>query len=437
MKVAAVVRIGLLPVLAAALALVLWVRVDPLSRDTIWAEDGRDFLQGALDGAGWFTPYAGYQHLVPRMVAAAVVALAPVSGFAVAITAGATLIAGMIGALVYACSATTPLSRPARLALATITVAAPAATVEVSGNLGNLHWLLLWLSPWLFLAKPRSWWSSAVLAVVTFLVTATEIQSLVFAPLLLFGWRSRMRWPLRATAVAGLSLQIATTLLFPRATAPRSHPSAMTVWDGYLLQAVDAAWLHPLARITALIAEQGWWVAAALAIPFAVSLVGVVAASRRTRWLALMLALTSAILWTLGFVANASIDFDWAHWAVGRIPSIGSSRYGVVPSMLVLAVVVIAVDRLLSSSSAVRGGAAVVRIVAGCALIALIGSAVLSSQDAAGLTRRSQGPSWSQGVTTAAATCTTDAGSRRIATAPDRPMWAVRVPCSLLRASTN
>src|SRR4051794_5854160 len=48
--------------------------------DTIWAEDGTVFIQGALDKSlpdALFTPYAGYLHVPARLLAAVTVVFPP------------------------------------------------------------------------------------------------------------------------------------------------------------------------------------------------------------------------------------------------------------------------------------------------------------------------------------------------------------------------
>ncbi len=67
-----------LAVLVAA-TLLAWSRLSPVARDTLWAEDATRFLHvDDRDGLGatLLRPYAGYLHVVPRLLAALVLRVA-------------------------------------------------------------------------------------------------------------------------------------------------------------------------------------------------------------------------------------------------------------------------------------------------------------------------------------------------------------------------
>jgi hypothetical protein len=417
-----------------ALAAIAWFRLDAVARGTIWAEDGRNFLQGALDGVSLFHPYAGYEHVVPRAIAALVVAVVPIEGWAIGITVLTTAVTASVGALVYGVTASLPLSRLARLALAALTVLTPALASEVLGNSANLHTVFLWLAPWLFLARPRSWWSSAGLAVVAFLTTATEIQMLLFAPLLLLRIRDRRRWPLAGGAVAGLVLQIVVTVAFPRPTTDAVRPSLASVTDGFALQVGGGMWLSPLGPLLRLVADHGWWVAYVTLIP--VLVVGIVAVATRgaNRWLILVLLLAAPVLWTAGFLLNTDLGFDYAAFPPDRIATISTLRYAVAPSMLFLAVLVLAVDRWARRAPGVGGVRRGIRVGGAVVVGASVVVALVLSADGSGESRKSGGPVWAESIAVARADCA-EANTREISlqTAPARPTWQVTLSCDRLR----
>ena len=57
--------------IALAGTVLAFFRVPPVSAGTIWAEDGRVFLQEYLEqGPGLLAPYDGYLHFLPRLIVA-------------------------------------------------------------------------------------------------------------------------------------------------------------------------------------------------------------------------------------------------------------------------------------------------------------------------------------------------------------------------------
>ena len=67
--------------LTVALTAIAWFRLDGTTRGTGWADD-REFLQDAVEQGLWsslFDSYAGYLHVVPRLVVQGVLWVAPFS----------------------------------------------------------------------------------------------------------------------------------------------------------------------------------------------------------------------------------------------------------------------------------------------------------------------------------------------------------------------
>ena len=150
---------------------------------TIWAEDGWQFLQDelrrpftdlALEGV------AGYAHLVPRLIAAAVEPL-PVSAWPVALTLICAVVTALLAAYVYAASVSVipPARRRALLALAIVLL--PVAVQEAMLNIANLRLYLAFAALIAFLdlrpTRPR------LIAGTVVIVAATLSDPL---PLLLF-----------------------------------------------------------------------------------------------------------------------------------------------------------------------------------------------------------------------------------------------------------
>lgn len=400
------------------LAAAAWLRLDPLTRGTIWAEDGRNFLAGALRGESVFTPYEGYAHVVPRMLAELTVQLVAVPDYAVAMTALTVIVAAGIGLLVFGVTASLGISRGARAGLAAMTVLAPALTTEVSGNAANLHWMFLWLGPWLMLARPTTWVRSVLLGVVAFLAAATEIQLLLFIPLLMVNFRDRLRWPLAAGAILGAMVQVIAFLIDER-TRQTDHPSVLSAMHGYALQVGGGGWMTPLAPLTSAVADHGWWIAYALLVPFALAAVWLLVTSPDLRIVVVALVIGSVVLWTAGFMLNLGSSAEFGAATPEQIRTIGSLRHAVVPSMFLLAIAVLAADR--------------VRRVVGVLIVATLIVVAGLSFDGRGHSLRSVGPSWADAVAEARTTCErTEVTSIAIQTAPNAPHWVLPVSCRRL-----
>ena len=85
---------GIAALLTVGLTAIAWFRLDGTTRGTGWADD-RVFLQDSLNDGIWSTlldPYAGYLHVVPRLVVQGVLWATPLSDFAAALTLALSLI---------------------------------------------------------------------------------------------------------------------------------------------------------------------------------------------------------------------------------------------------------------------------------------------------------------------------------------------------------
>lgn len=297
----------------AVAAVVAWARLTPTTRGTLWAEDGRVFLQDAVHAPAFSTvlrPYDGYLHVVPRFVASVVAAAVPAAWWAVTICALACAIAGAVAAGVLVLSRTSGLAPAARLVAATATVLAPALPLEVLGNLANLHWFFLWLAPWLVLHVPsrrRSVWPLALLALV---VALSEVQALYVVPLLLVRRRERRLWPIRGALLLGLVAQAVAVLTTTRSAPVGALPEPAAVVVGYLVNACMTVWVGGPGAITRLVSWAGWGVTALFGLPLVLAVVTTWRGSPRRRWLVLGGLVASGLVWTVAFVLNRPPLFD-------------------------------------------------------------------------------------------------------------------------------
>ena len=421
------VSLALFGTLCAAVA---WFRLPAVARDTLWAEDGRTFLQAAADHGladTVLTPYAGYLHVVPRIIAGVVVTL-PIAWWALAMTAASCLVAGGVAVVVFVCARDVVPWLPARILVASLTVLAPLAPREVLGNTANLHSLLLWAMLWMLLYRPRTRLGAVALGGVGLLAGLTEIQGLLLVPLLLCAPRGRRRWIVRGGILLGLAAQLFVTVLWPRPPSGHLPVPPLSVAYGYLINVVMPI-VVPQAAIGPVLSWAGPAVAVAILFCLTPPVVFALARGSRLQRVAVAAFVAgSAVFFTVDIVTNPNSFYDYASFTPSQLLHAWLTRYGVVPSMMLIALVPIAASvvaerrRLAPASDAVGpdhpggrtpdGRRRLARLagVASCTLIALL----LLAQFGPQLTRRSGGPQWQPQIAAAAEGCESASPSSRV-----------------------
>lgn len=234
----------LLLVLAGAALLLWWRRPDALALPQFWAEDAAVFFRQARE-LGWralLEPYAGYFHLVPRLVAAGANLLDPAHAPLVY-----ALAAGLGTLHVCALALLRPLvSWQGRGWIAALAVVLVPDAGEVLGVLTNLQWIL---APGLLLLAlgppPRSLAGRLhdVAAIVIFGLTGPFV--IVLAPLFfLRAWREKSPGTL-STALAAAGAAIVQFASVAHSLAPLAHlgpdwpllgaAAGLRLWDSLLL----------------------------------------------------------------------------------------------------------------------------------------------------------------------------------------------------------
>ncbi|MBO0925304.1 hypothetical protein J1G44_12535 [Cellulomonas sp. zg-ZUI199] len=397
-------------------AVVAWFRLAPLARDTLWAEDGPVMLTDALDQAfpdAVLNPYAGYLHALPRAVADLLVAVVPPQSWAVAVTVACCVITGLVAALVHRCAADLVEGRWTRISLAALTVAVPVLPLEVLGNLANLHWLMLWATPWILLARPRGRVDTVVLASAALIAGLTEIQTAAFAPMLLWRTRDRARLPVRIAWLVAVAAQLVTAATTSRDAGDAPVPGVGEALTSWAYGAVLTLWTGTGRGLH--VATDVLGTAAVVPVLLVVAAACVVVVRRgdpvQRAW-ALGAPVASVVLYVLAVRANAPVLSPGDGWAI--------VRYAVVPSMLVASVVVLAVA-LLPRGRAWRVPAAVL-------LAPAVAAAVVSWQPT--VTARNEGPSWSQQVLEDQRACRADPaiGPVVVTLAPED--WWIGLDCA-------
>jgi hypothetical protein len=200
-----------------AVVLQLWRnRVAP-AFDVVWAEDGDVFLDDALSsapGATLFEPYAGYLHVLPRILGE-LVSVFPVEYAAVLLAGTAALVVALLSVYVYAAARPLVPSPTARAALAGLFVLLPAAGFETNASVANLHWYLLFATALAFVAVPTSRRAVVAGVVVAALCALSDPLAALLLPLLLLrGVRQPARaWWAPGVVVVGLALQFTAVVV--------------------------------------------------------------------------------------------------------------------------------------------------------------------------------------------------------------------------------
>lgn len=413
---------------AAALATALtWLRLPAAGRDTLYAEDGSQFVNDWAHGGSWSVlvkSYAGYQHLVPRVATGLVTRLLPVEAWADAVIVAAAVVVGCTAGLVFVLSRSVVSSRTARLGLAAVPVLVPLAGVEVIDSLANVHWYLLYLTPWLLLARPRGRATAVGLSVVALVAALTEPQTVLFAPLALW---VLLRDPRSRVIVAGWALGVAGQVItFVVAPRPRTEgsPPWLSVVKGYLASTVLASGSGHGRVVGTAVATGGWWVGLVVLLVFwGLAALALVRASAPLRVAVIACVVGSVAAWVLPYVTNnaSALYYDQVPGPPYVLPLV---RWGMTASMLLLALVPLAAGSLRA------------RNVRGCRLLGLVlvgGMVVVMSASFLMDNDGRQGPSWRDGVSQARQQCgSASAGVVRIPTGGT--VYAVQMPCDRLRS---
>lgn len=416
----------------ALAAVAAWARIPAVARDTLWAEDGRNFLQGAIDSGpigSLFVPYAGYLHTIPRMIAAVVESFVPVSGWALGMTAGSCIVAGGLAASVFVATRGIISWMPVRVALASLTVLAPLAPREVLGNAANLHTLVMWALFWIALSRPRTPASVVGLSLVALLGALTEVQALFLLPLLLFHPRDRWRWPARAMLVVGAIAQLAVTLAFPRSSGHGADDPLSIVY-GFLINSVMPLGVPQLA-IGPVLDAAGPLLGILLLVPICLAGTLVLRGGTATERVAVIaLGVGSLTVFCVSVIENPNTFYDYADMTSKQLADAWLTRYGVLPSMMLAAILLIGLGVAVRTQRRNRlwtgdAGSTILAALCGLLLISLVTQFVPED------TRRSAGPEWRPQLAAATERCETQPLGSQVLL-QETIGWHVAVPCSLL-----
>lgn len=423
--------------LGVALATVLfWLWRIPLAqRDVVYAEDGELFLLRGIEAGPWHVllePYAGYQHLVPRILSALAQGL-PLERYGLATQVASVLVLAAIGGATVLLARDVVASRVARVALGLVPVVVPLAGLEVLANLANLHTYCLWLALWMLLWRPRAWWSASIVAVAMLAATLTEVQTLLLLPLAIarLAWMRERMLPIVAAFGIGVAGQVVTWIAAPRPIAQGSGIDVADVVVGWLVSAVRPLLVPDAQAALEGLRTVGLGPSLLVLVPFALAVVVVLVwGDARQRVASVATCLVSACVFGGSALATPfdALDYAWREgdeWATVLL----AVRYGVGAGMLVAAQVPLAVgvvlDRLARRRSAATRASRALRVAVASVAVALVAAMALLSP-LSGSMREGQ-PGWQAQVDEAEAACEAGATIAELRVVPGARV--VAVPC--------
>ncbi|WP_077490081.1 hypothetical protein [Sinomonas mesophila] len=369
---------------------------------------------------------------MPRAIAHVALRLGPLDDYAVRVAWISCLCVGIISVAVYHLSSSLIPSRVTRILLAAIPALLPAAPFEVLGNTANLHWYMLWLAPWLLLRRPHGWPAAVGLAVAAFVAATTEIQTAAFLPVAVWAAvRDRRRIAAGIGLTAGVSLQFATFVIFPRTTSPDVVPwDPWSVVIGWLLQGGMSLVQPSSVAVGAIWNFFGGWVLVVPALVVVTVLAVAWRAGREYRWGALGCVVASGVFWAAAQILNNRAFLNFSLLTSEEWSRFGYVRYAVVPGMFLLGAAAFAAGGAApgrpSSEDAVGTRALRSAAVTGAAAVVMLAHYFPT------YSARSDGPVWSSQIAVARALCEAEPG-REFASALVAPAgWdleEVPLPC--------
>jgi hypothetical protein len=420
---------GLSLVLLAAGAQILRL---PGSLDTLWAEDGLVFLQQARTVGrlhAFVQPYAGYLHVIPRMVAA-VVASVPPRFAAIAFTSLSAVVVGGLALVIFVAARAHIPSVAWRLVLSGTFILLPVAGVELLDTGVNLQWYAMCALFWALLWRPQGVWPRTIQVILCFATTASDPLTALFLPLaaarVIAVRPVKEQAPVLAWA-AGLLAQGVTTLV---TSVPHSNDHASLALLGRLFSLRILTPLFLGDHGTQIVFAHGGWLpvylctAAALAA-LTMMVLAVVRGrlSRRLSWFAAAAVLTAVLFFAV------PVETRWTplYLPVGRSAQflgIGS-RYMALPLVALWSLAIL----VLATHWRMR----IVRVAGVVSLGAFLCMWALDfvSTDSARLT----GPRWGTSLSEAAVRCReTSTGTIAVVIPPANGLWTVTLPCADLPA---
>jgi hypothetical protein len=418
--------------------------------DSMWAEDGNEFYDDALNGHATRNVAVGLNgyFVVMNRLIAEVAALAPVGWAPAIMSTSAALITAILALMVYVASGAHLRSTPVRLLVAVPVIACPTGTLSTINNVATLQFVALYAAFWMLLWTTSGRFDRALalsFIAVTGLNTVLTVVLLPLALLRLYALRGRYALLLVGAVTVPVAVQLYGLAAGITSRAGISRPRLDPVWGllEYLLWAVPYSilgerWLAPpakgLNRFSDVPATQNPYVHTVLILgAYLVVLVAVVLAVRRfTRpaWGLVAVAGGQSVLVFAAEVMSYGYAYHDKSFLMSETALLWTDRYLVpVTLLLIVTMTALLVPRPADPTDR-RPVLRVAPILGYAALVLLITLANLRPTSP-----RSVVPSWSAEVAKARATCqTTNAWTVRVHYGGEVWWPWVNVQCRRLRA---
>jgi hypothetical protein len=306
-----------------------------------------------------------------------------------------------------------------------MTVLLPLMGVEVLANLANLHSVLMWGCFWALLRQPRTLRGALALACFTLLAALSEVQTVFLMPLALGAFwvhRSYRHFLVVAGCGLGVALQMLTALTHERPMQPHVlDPTTIVQLLG--LQVAMPLWVPETGPVHALFDEHTRWLPALAALPL---ILGFVLAlrfgDRLQRLAALAAAAVGLLIFSVSHMLSTAVMGGPGYSVLDDAPVL--QRYGVVPSLLFIALLAI------GTSAAWRRHQSALGSFSGVLMLALLTAALAHFRNPENV--RDPGTSWTRQMAEAHATCQNPANAEHQFRISPNP-WLVGIPCSLIR----
>jgi hypothetical protein len=409
-----------------ALAAVLQLfRLGPSSAlNSLWAEDGPVFLEGALTH-GFFdavaSPHAEYLVVVPRLIGE-IGAIVPLSEAAVAMNLAAVLFIALCGLAVWFASAAHIRSPYLRALLVALTVLCPVSSIEAVVAPTNVAWYAAFAVFWLLLWRPATTWGACLSALMILATGLSTPATFFFAPIaLLRAVAIRDRRDALITGAFGLAMaiQIPVVLL-------SSEEMPGSVWTGnslvaFLQRVIDGSVLG-LELGGSTWVDWGWPFLIAITTAVIAYLVVLLSRVSSGRLVAGIAIVTSVVMFLASSYTRALGEV--MVWRADAYNTFGG-RYALIPTLLLISAALALIDSRSRSSRGLP--------VAAIATVAVLLVPLVTSFDARGEIGRG-GPPWDESLRASTAKCEAkDLSEVPVFIAPDG--WSVSVPCSRLTST--
>jgi Na+-translocating ferredoxin:NAD+ oxidoreductase RnfA subunit len=407
-------------VLAAVLQL---FRLGPATAlNSLWAEDGAVFLNGAMTQGfldAMTMTHGEYLVVVPRLLAE-VGTVVPLHDAAIAMNLATVFIIALSGLAVWFAAAGQIHSPYLRALLMALLVLCPVSSIEAVASPTNVAWYMAFAVFWLLLWRPATTWGACLgglLILATGISTPATLFFIPIAVLRAVAIRDRRDALVVGAFALGMAIQVPATMLSDE-QLPGSDWSSHIV-TAFLQRVVDSSVLG-LELGGSTWADWGWPFLIAIVAGAAVFLVAMALRAPSGRLVAAIAIATSVAMFISSAYVRAPLG-DFMVWRTDEYTSLGG-RYAMIPALLLISAALVLVDSRWRSS---RG-----RPVAAIATAAVLLVALVTSFDARGEIGRG-GPPWDESLRTATAQCKAkDLAEVPVATAPEG--WTMLIACDRL-----